>query len=154
MRAYFASPIFPGSHRGKTPEGYLICVGCRLARTGTQIYKARELDLKGVDGDQIVEVYRSPEEVFSHETIASLEGKSITSPHPPVFLTAENDSAYSKGHVSNVRKSEEPLFDPPGEYALIGDLIVTDAALIMQIENGSIDELSVGYDCQYEVLEP
>jgi hypothetical protein len=151
VKAYFANPLFPGSRRGKTPEGYLVCIGAPLARSGVQIYKARELGLANMEGDELVEVYRAPEEVFSQETISSFEGKSVTCPHPPVFLTPENDASYSKGHISNVRKSEEPLEN--GEYALVGDLIIKDAALIQQIENGSISELSAGYTCDYDTLE-
>lgn len=144
MKAFYASRI--SEHRSKTPEGYLIALGVPIARTGYQEYKADEI---GEGGHDKVQVWRDPQQVFNAATIASFEGKSITNQHPPVFLTPENDMAYAKGHAQNVRKSKEPL--PDGEYALLADLIIKDAQLIQEIENGK-EEISAGYECEYEPL--
>src|ERR1700691_2031551 len=100
--AFLADRI--SAHRGYTPEGYLICYGVPVARTGTQTYKAEEIDKDGKLGiSGLVDVYRSPDEVFKPASIVSFEGKSVVSPHPPQFLDSSNDSLYSKGHGQNFR---------------------------------------------------
>ena len=141
--AYYATRISP--HRAETKHGYLICLDIPIARTGWQTYRAGEIGLEG-NGDDQIEVYRSYEEVFDPACIASFEGLTITSPHPPVFLTAENDSAYSKGHIERVRRGEQL---PDGEWPLIGDLHIKDATLISQIQAKMIEELSCGYECKW-----
>lgn len=146
--AYYADRIAPGSARSKTPEGFLIITGVPIARTGYQQYLASEL---GEPGNATLEVFRSAEEVFDAATMASFEGKSVTTPHPPRFLDTHTDASYSKGHVQRVRKGGK-LAD--GETALLADLIIKDAQLINRLENGSIAEVSAGYECAYEQLTP
>lgn len=147
MAQFYADRVAIGSHRAKTPEGYLLCKDIPFARTGTQRYKAKEL---GINDDGIVTVYRKFEEVFSPATIASFEGKTVTSPHPPRMLDPDNDAQHYKGHIQNIRQGGE-LAD--GEYALIGDILIKDGLLIAQIESGAISELSAGYECLYETDE-
>ena len=136
--AYYGARISP--HMTKTPEGYLICHDVPINRIGEQEYFARELELPG-DPEKVVTVYRHPEDVFSLETLASFEGKDVTSGHPPENLTPENFSAYSKGHIENVRRS--------GDQTL-ADLHIKDASLISDIQNGVVREVSCGYTCNYE----
>lgn len=143
MAQFYADRVAIGSHRAKTPEGYLVCLGIPFARTGFQTYKASDLDLKG-DGE--VEVYRRFDEVFNPSTLASFEGKSVTSPHPPKFLNPDNDSEYSIGHIQNVRQG--PLL-ADGEHALLGDLVIKDSRIITKIESNTLTELSAGYECEY-----
>lgn len=133
-------------HRSLSPEGFLIVTGTPIARTGVQTYQASEIDDIPGDQDRMIEVYRLPEEVFSPSTIASFEGKTVTTPHPPVMLTAENDSAYNRGHAMNVRRGG---VDENGDHLLICDLWIKDATLKTQLNNGSIAELSSGYRCEW-----
>ena len=142
MAQFFADRIALGSHRARTPEGYLIVLGVPIARTGWQTYRAAELKLPG-DGDRLVHLFRGANEVFSPATMGSFEGKSITSEHPPVFLTPENDSGYCKGHAQNIRKGGT-LED--GNTGLLADLVIKDAMLIQQIETGAKSEVSCGYE--------
>lgn len=146
MRSFYIQSRI-GPHRSKTPEGYLVCQSIPIARTGWQSYKASEIDHSHGVGDDVVHVYRSPAEVFSPATIASFEGKSITSPHPPQFLTSETDAAYAKGHVQNVRRGDQPNGD--GDQVLLADLVFKDAMLINMIESGMREELSCGYNCEW-----
>lgn len=142
MQAFYADSI--SEHLSKTPEGFLIARSCPVARTGHQTYTREETKLPGAG---LVQVNRTPEEVFSPATIASFEGKPIVSPHPPTFITAENIAGYQKGHVQHVRKG--PTL-PDGEHSLIADLVITDATLISRIESNAIRELSAGYDYRLE----
>lgn len=137
MLAYYGTQISP--HMTDTPEGYLICRDVRIARTGEMTYSAAELRLPG-DPDRPVTVRRSPEDVFDPDAVASFEGKDVTAGHPTELLSAENHAAYAKGHVQNVRRD--------GGY-LVADLLIKDAALISDIRNKVIREVSCGYQCRY-----
>lgn len=135
--AYYGAEISP--HMTRTPEGYLICREVPINRTGTQDYFARDLMLDG-DPERIIAVNRYPEDVFDAAALASFEGKSITRGHPPENLTPQNNSAYSLGHVQNVRRVGDKT---------VADLFITDAALASDVENGVLREVSCGYMCQY-----
>ena len=137
MIFYYGTQLSP--HMDKTPEGYLICRDVPIARTGTQEYLARELQLDG-DPERVVTVNRYPEDVFAPAALASFEGKDVTAGHPPENVGPENFASYSKGHVQNVRRS--------GEY-IVADLILKDAGLVSDVWNGVTREVSCGYLCEY-----
>lgn len=139
MIQYFGSNI--SENISKTPEGYLICRNVPIARTGEQIYLARELGLRGVDPEAQVTVYRDEAEVFSPEAMASFEGKDLTDGHPPVGVEPANFSQYNKGHIQNVRRDGETL---------VADLIIKDYTLLSEVENKVKREVSCGYNCDYE----
>jgi hypothetical protein len=122
-----------------TPEGFLICHDVPIARTGPQDYLAREMMLDG-DPERIVTVQRHPEDVFEAATLASFEGKPVTDGHPPENVGPENYSAYTKGHVQNVRRS--------GDY-IVADLYINDANLAEEVRNNVKREVSCGYLCSY-----
>lgn len=135
--AYYGSQISPNMTR--TPEGYLICRNVPINRTGDQEYTARDLQLGG-DPDRLVIVHRHPEDVFDPAALASFEGKDITQGHPPENLTPENQAAYSKGHIENVRRVGDNT---------VADLFIKDASLASDVENGVVREVSCGYLCDY-----
>ena len=104
------------------------------------VYRAGELGLEG-DPDRPVTVRRYAEDVFDPAAVASFEGKDVTAGHPAESVGPANHAAYSKGHVQNVRREGEKL---------VADLLVKDAALISDIKNNVIREVSCGYLCSYE----
>lgn len=136
--AYYGTTISP--HIDKTPEGYLICRDVPINRTGTQTYLAHELNLEG-DPDREVTVYRLPEDVFSPAAMASFEGKDVTRGHPPEMLNADNQAAYSKGHLENIRHVGDNT---------VADLIIKDSSLASDVESGVLREVSCGYNCNFE----
>lgn len=136
--AYYGSTLSPNIDR--TPEGYLICRNVPINRTGVQVYGAGDLGLPG-EPDRAVQVYRLEEDVFAPAALASFEGKDITRGHPPEMLTAENQAGYSKGHLENVRRDGENT---------VADLIIKDPALVSDVENGVLREVSCGYNCTFE----
>ena len=138
MLAYYGTDISP--NQTETQEGFLICRNVPIARTGTQDYLARELQLDG-DPERTILVNRLPEDVFETATLAAFEGKPVTDGHPPENVSPENYAAYAKGHVQNVRKQ--------GDY-IVADLYVNDAALASDIRNAVKREVSCGYLCNYE----
>lgn len=137
MITYFGSQLSP--NKVETAEGFLICRNVPIARTGDQLYLARELQLDG-DPERHINVHRYPEDVFDRATVASFEGKPVTDTHPDEFVDPDNFQDLAKGHVQNVRKD--------GEY-IIADLYINDAGLIEKIKNGT-KEVSCGYVCTYE----
>lgn len=145
MRAFLGEPI--SSHLAWTPEGFLICRSVVLCRCGEQKYTEAEVFENG--GSRPVVVHRDPDDVLSDEHIASLEGKPLTSPHPPVFLSPSNIVAYAKGHAQNIRRGKLAS----GEDCLVGDLIVTDRQLAEDIVAGNLREVSTGYECSYSLRD-
>lgn len=144
MLLYYATRISENISK-REPEGYLICKDVPIARTGSQVYLADELNLDG-DPDRQVSVYRPEDEVFSKATMASFEGMPITDDHPDNEVTVDNISYLQKGHAQNIRRgsgSESNM--------LIADLIITDQTLIDEITNGGKREISCGYN--YELVE-
>lgn len=139
MRAFYGSKI--SEHMTETPEGYLVCLGVPIGRTGEQEYLPREL---GLEGDKLIKVYRKEQDVFKPSAIASFEGKPLVNDHPPEDVTAANYPIYAKGTVCNIRRGTLDT----GEDALLCDIIVYDANLAAQIRAGK-REISCGYDCTY-----
>lgn len=121
-----------------TPEGFLICRNVPIARTGYQQYLGSEIFEDG-DPSELINVYRSPNEVFSTATIASFEGKPVTDGHPDVDVTPDNYKQFSKGHVQHVRVGRGDDADK-----ILADLYITDQDLIDEIRNGK-REVSAGY---------
>mgnify|MGYP004538176213 CR=1 FL=1 len=138
MIAYYGSKLSP--HMTETPEGFLICRDVKIARTGTQAYLAREIGLNS-EPEKLVQVRRRAEDVFDPAAMASFEGKDVTNTHPSEMIGQENQAAYSKGHAENVRRE--------GDF-LVADLYLKDPALISDVKNGVMRDVSCGYYCQYE----
>ena len=136
---YYGSKLSENIKR-REPEGYLYCLNVPIARTGTQPYLRREL---GLEGEGIVQVIRTPEEVFSKETIASFEGMPVCDDHPFSDVDSGNITAYGKGHVQNVRQGA-----PPENDLLFADIIITHEDLIDAVLGGK-REISCGYKCDY-----
>ena len=121
-------------------SGYLICYDCILARTGSYDYLESEIMQDG-DPNKIVKVYRTPEEVFSPEAIASFENKPFCNEHPQDDVTPENYKDLMVGTIRNIRRGTGDL-----ENCLVGDVIVFDPEVQELIKNGEKRELSLGYN--------
>lgn len=128
------------SHR--TKDGFLR-VTAKAARSGIQQYLGREVDPDGEHfaADQVVNVYRPPEEVFAPDAMASFIGRPMTDDHPQVAVTAKNWRDYSRGVVGGAVKD--------GEW-LRFDLALMDAAVIAKVDAGK-RELSCGYGCDISI---
>lgn len=136
-----------GKSREITPEGFLLCKGVAIARTGQQLYTSEEIPLEDT-GNGEIRIDRVPEEVFRAETIASFEGKPVTVEHPDEFVTPENWNRLAVGTVQNVRRGEGLEDD-----LLVADLLITAADAIAYV-NEKLPELSAGYEADYEQTEP
>jgi len=115
-----------------TPQGGL-CVEAAVARTGVLAYS---------DGTRSWREYRSPEEVFSVASLATLRDAPVTDLHPAAMVTPETFTSVSRGHARG-----EPRRD--GAY-LVTDLLVQDASLMAQVQEGTRREVSCGYTCDVD----
>jgi hypothetical protein len=147
--SYFGTII--SENIARTPDGYLICRNCVIGRSGFQTYRVSEITdpeglLKENDrdlrGDEELDLWRDPSEVFSDATLASFEGKTFTVTHPEDLLNPETEKYHHAGHIQNVRKGTETL--DRGDWPMLADIIVTDADAIRAIDTGA-RELSCGY---------
>jgi hypothetical protein len=114
-------------------------VPASVSRTGVQSYT----DQYG----QLVREWRSPEEVFSQESLDSLGSIPVTVGHPPSGVNALNHRQLSVGHVSDAPSGRRP--DGNVEW-LETAAVVSDAATLRRIELPSTDptalvEVSMGY---------
>ncbi|NWC11871.1 DUF2213 domain-containing protein [Pseudomonas agarici] len=127
------------TQREYTDEGFLKVPG-RVARTGIQEYLAREL---GLDGDpmRVVRVYRPEEEVFNEASLNTYDASDITSPHPPLLVTALTYKGVAVGVVRGPGRRD-------GDF-VVCDLIVKDQKTIDEILGGKC-ELSAGYTAIYD----
>lgn len=137
-----------GRTQSVTREGYLLCEGVPVARCGELLYGEHELSgLDAVDG--LIRVSRTPEDVFLGESVASFAGKPVILTHQGGEITAETWRDHSVGVVLNPRQGE-------GEEAqlLMADLLITDSAAIRMVRANPGQEVSAGYDADYEQLGP
>lgn len=126
----------------------MICRNVPIARTGSQKYLGREINLSGSEADGIVTVHRSEEEVFSEAAIASFEGKPVTNDHPPHLIGPDDVGAYEKGHAQNVRRGS-------GEWKdyLLADLHIHNRELIDAIQGGR-KRFPVGMSVNIQSMKP
>lgn len=126
----------------ETKEGYLVATA-RVARTGTQIYLARELGdiaiAAGFAPDSPVRVYRSPEEVFHKDSLASITRVPVTIDHPGEDVSAANWGSLSVGDVGDAYATEP-------EWVVVNPMI-KDAAAV-QAARTTHRQISMGYDAQ------
>lgn len=126
----------------RTADGYM-AIHARAARTGVYQYLGREIDPEGKHfaADQIVNVYRPPDEVFDKASLGSFVGKPITDDHPAQGVDASNWRDLARGTIMGAAKD--------GEYVGF-DLAFLDAQMITKIDDGK-RELSNGYSARLDV---
>ncbi|HFD7189314.1 TPA: DUF2213 domain-containing protein [Klebsiella pneumoniae] len=151
MKYFFKTRL--GNTRYQLADGSLLCKDVPIARTGTQVYLPEEIDLEpGASGT--VTVWRTEDEVFSPETMASFEGVAVTLEHPEdddgeiVFVNPSNYAELAQGHIQNVRRGTGDKSD-----LLIADLLIKRQEAIDAVNSG-VTDVSCGYDAQYKQLSP
>lgn len=138
-----------GRTQSVTPEGFLLCEGVRIARTGPMLYRADEVpEIEPNPNGAMVTLLRDADVLFSPETIASFVGKPVTNDHPSDLVGPETWREVSGGVVLNVRRGE----GADSEH-LVADLLVTDAGCIADVRAGK-REVSCGYDTEAETVSP
>ncbi|WP_393950357.1 DUF2213 domain-containing protein [Kluyvera intermedia] len=152
MKYFFKTRL--GNTRFQLADGSVLFKDVPIGRTGEQEYDASERPELVPDARGKVIVRRTPEEVFSERAIASFEGMAVTIGHPRdfsgeiIFVTPENWRQLANGHIQNVRRGEGSKSD-----LLLADVIVKTPEGLQAIDDGE-DEVSCGYDADYEQLSP
>lgn len=152
MRFYATEEL--SANQALSPEGFLICYNVPVARVGTQLYAKDEVPVDA-NADGIIRIERDPDEVFKAESIASYAGKPLVDEHPTeddmgVKVTPENWQKFVRGVVLNPRRGDGIQFNNDFIYA---DFTIYDPEAIAAVRDGK-REVSVGYDADYEQLEP
>ncbi|UWC45363.1 DUF2213 domain-containing protein [Klebsiella aerogenes] len=151
MKYFFTTRL--GETRYIQADGSLLCKDVPIARTGTQVYLPEEIGLEP-DASGTVTVWRTEDEVFSPETMASFEGVAVTLGHPEgengeiVFVNPSNYSELAHGHIQNVRRGTGEQSD-----LLIADVLIKRQEAIDAV-NAGLRDVSCGYDAQYKQLSP
>jgi hypothetical protein len=130
-----------GRNQEETPEGFLLCKNVPIARTGTQLYAAREVPELEAGNDGTIIMERPEEEVFRPETIASVNGKPVTVDHPNDLVRPHTWRDLAVGVAQNARRGENGESD-----LLLADLLITDYEAIKQVRDTSGQEVSAGYN--------
>ncbi|WP_237772448.1 DUF2213 domain-containing protein [Herbaspirillum robiniae] len=147
-RMRFYSTFKLGPKRSLTPEGFLLCEDVPVARTGEMLYMSTEVPVAaGPDG--IVRISRDADELFSEITLASAVGKPTTLDHPEEFVGPANYRQLSMGQMLNPRQGDGIEND-----LMLADLLIMDQKGIDAIQVDGIEEVSLGYDANYEEVSP
>lgn len=152
MKYFFKTRL--GNTRFQLADGSVLFKDVPIGRTGEQEYDKTERPELTPDALGKIIVRRTPEEVFSERSIASFEGMAVTIGHPRdfngdiIFVAPENWRQLAHGHIQNVRRGEGDKSD-----LLLADVIVKSPEGLQAIDDGD-DEVSCGYDADYEEISP
>ncbi|CCM44476.1 DUF2213 domain-containing protein [Cronobacter sakazakii] len=137
-----------GNTRYEMADGSLLCKDVPIARTGSQVYD--ESELPGIIGDEDGEIVvtRDADEVFRPETLASFEGMAFTLGHPKDMVNPGNWKDHAHGHIQNVRRGTGDQSD-----LMLADIHIKTSEAIQEVMNGQ-DQISMGYDAEYEQIGP
>jgi hypothetical protein len=124
-----------------TADGYLVATP-RVARTGIQLYYGSELGLTGDDAKKVMKVFRSEDEVFKTDSLATYGFKPVTDDHPPVKVDVKNWKDYGKGQVGGEVLRDQEFIRVP--------MALMDSGLANKVKSGKV-EISVGYDCEIDM---
>lgn len=137
-----------GRTRSITPEGFLLCEGVRIARTGPMLYMPSEMRDIDPGASSMIVVERGADVLFADDCIASFNGKPVTYEHPDEMVNPKTWRETSVGTVLNPRRGE----GAEAEY-LIADLLITDASTIEAVQGRPL-QVSCGYDSDRVQVKP
>lgn len=131
------------SKRTKKGNGYLLIEDCTVARTGIQNYTAKELGLN--DSNELIPVWRPPEEVFKAESIQTYDNAPLTVLHPKQFVDLDNHNDLAVGDSIKVK----PLQD---SGVITADLLFKTRRAVKAIDAG-VEQLSCGYESEIKFID-
>ena len=137
------------SQRTMTDAGQMI-VPCAFARTGIQLYTAKQLGLSDRADNEIVEVHREASDVFATDSMATFRSAPVTVGHPKnelgqsIPVTVDNSSELQVGMLEGAPHRMEDT--------LAGVLVLTHQKALDALDNDE-SELSAGYVCDIEDVD-
>lgn len=120
----------------RTPSGGVI-LPARLTRVGVFPYRT--------PSGGVIREYRPPSEVFAPESVAGLNGATVTVDHPPDMVTPDTWDEVSVGHI--VERSVTP--DETQKF-LESRVALESATCIRRVDSGELVEISCGYSCDID----
>lgn len=136
---YGADNLTLDANATTTRDGYLPAFA-KVARSGIQLYRGVELDPAnefGMRDKKVVRVWRSPDEVFSADSMKSYAYKPVTLDHPADLVTAKTWKEHAIGQMGG-----DVLRD--GTFVRVPVLLM-DQQGINAVKDRNIKELSAGY---------
>lgn len=118
-----------------TPEGYLDCKNAIFAHEGGRQYSTKELGITDEDSN-VIEVYRTADDLFSEQNLNSIKGKSVTDRHPSQMVSSKNWKKHEVGVVYDAFQE--------GKF-LKGHMLIKDEQKAKDVFSGKIRALSLGY---------
>lgn len=109
-------------------------IPAKLSRTGI-------LDYTYQDGSASAE-FRSPEEVFSQDSLDSFRSVTVTKGHPALGVSPDNWKQLAVGHVAEDVRAD-------GNF-VAATIVIKDPETVADILAGDLMELSCGYTCKVE----
>lgn len=130
--------------RIKTPQGFMICQGVKLAKPMIKEYYAAELGVvDGFEPTDIIKIYTSPEVLFGQDVIDGYTASDVVMMHPDGNqLNSKNYKDHIIGTAKNVRAD--------GGY-LVADLTIKDRWAIQAIEHEDVRQISLGYAAEIDM---
>jgi uncharacterized protein len=144
-----------GPNTGRSPEGFLVLLEVPISRTGIQLYGPDEVPSElEPSPNGTVTIERDPADVFSGESLASINGKPFVNDHPVengerVDVTPQNWTKFAKGVAMNAHRGEGLADD-----LCFADIVVYDPETIDDILKKKKRQISLGYDATYDVIGP
>lgn len=117
-----------------------------LTRTG--VFSYQQVDPDGTI--RVIKQLRTPDEVFSEETMASLSGLPLTNNHPAELVNPENASDFIVGMASDKPKRVFAPITGDSEDYVQQELTFTDSDVIEMITSKQKTEFSLGYTCELD----
>jgi hypothetical protein len=137
------------SMRTLTDAGQML-VPCKFARTGSQLYTAKQLGLVDRKENEVITVWREAADVFDVESMDSFRSSPVTLGHPKdkdgknLPVSSKNAKDLQVGMLEGM-----PVQD---EDTLGGTLVLTAQDAIDALTDGT-QELSAGYTCDIEDID-
>lgn len=137
------------SKRVITDAGQMI-VPCAFARTGSQLYTAKQLGLVDREPNEIIAVHREASDVFAEDSMDTFRSAPVTVGHPkdadgkPVPVTIDNASELQVGMLEGRPHRMEDT--------LAGVLVLSAKPALDALEDEQ-SELSAGYTCDIEEVD-
>lgn len=132
--------------RVRTPQGFLICQGAKLAKPMVKEYYAGELGIvDGLEPTDTISIYTSPDVLFGDAVINGFTGSDVVMTHPKGNqLTSDNYKDHIIGTAKNVRSENGYL---------VADLWIKDRWAIDAIEYDDVKQISLGYAAELDMTE-
>jgi hypothetical protein len=131
-------------------DGGQMLVPCKFARTGSQLYSAKQLGLADENPNKVITVWRDEKAVFDVASMETFRSAPVTLGHPkddkgtPIAVTADNSKEFQVGALEGMPTRDEDT--------LGGTLVLTTQQAIDALEEGT-QELSAGYTCDIELVD-